>query len=274
MQGGTVDTCVAGDGRLEYQVRGSGEPLLMIHGAVVCDSFEATVDELGQSYELVTYRRRGYGGSSPPRKMGTIADQAADAVALLDHLGVDATHVAGHSYGGVVALQMALDAPRRVHSLGLLEPPLLAAPSGAEFGAGAAAVGQMIRSGDVEAALLAFLTLVGGDDPVRRVSKTLPSAWYGQALTDLPAMFGADGASLGPWKFTEAQARSISQPALLVLGNKTAPLLVESTEMLKEWLPNAELFVLDGATHLLQMENPDGIVRGLLAFLGRHPMSS
>lgn len=269
-----MDTFVAGDGTLEYQVRGNGEPLLMVHGAIVSDSFEGIADALSRSYQLITYRRRGFGGSSPAREAGTIADQAADAVALLDHLDVGAAHVAGHSYGGVVTLQMALDAPQRVHSLGLLEPALLAAPSGAEFGAGAAAISDMYQSGDHEGALLAFLTAVGGDDPVPRISKTLPTAWYSQALTDLPALFGADLASLGPWEFTEAQAQSISQPALLVLGSRAAPLFVESFEMLKGWLPNAEPFVVDGATHLLQMEAPDGVVKGLLAFLGRRPLSS
>jgi pimeloyl-ACP methyl ester carboxylesterase len=99
----------------------------------------------------------------------------------------------------------------------------------------------------------------------------LPATWYGQALSDAPALFGADFASLGPWAFTEAQARSITQPALLVLGDRSGPLFVESFEMLKDWLPNAEPFVLEDATHLLQMENPGGMVEGLLSFLERHP---
>jgi len=267
-----MDTFVAGDGHLECQVRGSGEPLLMIHGAVISDSFEAVAGRLSQSCQLITYRRRGFGGSSPARDAGTIADQATDAVALLDHLGVGAAHITGHSYGGIVALQMALDAPQRVHSLALLEPPLFfATPSGVEFGARAAAIKEIYQSGDTAGALVAFLTAVCGEDPVPRISKTLPATWYGQALSDAPALFGADFASLGPWAFTEAQARSITQPALLVLGDRSGPLFVESFEMLKDWLPNAEPFVLEDATHLLQMENPGGMVEGLLSFLERHP---
>src|SRR4051794_28069257 len=100
-----MDSFVAGGSTLEYQVRGGGEPLLMIHGAIIGDAFEALAENLSASYELITYHRRGFGASSPARESGTMIDQAADAVALLDHLGVGTAHVAGHSYGGAVALQ-------------------------------------------------------------------------------------------------------------------------------------------------------------------------
>jgi pimeloyl-ACP methyl ester carboxylesterase len=269
-----MDTCAAGDGSIEYRVRGSGEPLLLIHGAIFSDAFEPIADALSSSYQLITYRRRAFGGSSPARPGGTIADQAADAVALLDHLSVGAAHIVGHSYGGAVALQLALDAPTRAHSLVLLEPPMLAAPSFADFGAGAGVIGEIYQKGDAEGTLVAFLTAVGGDDPVARVSKTLPSSWHERALADLPALFEADLPSLGGWQFTEAQARSINQPALNVLGSNSAPLFADSHRLLADWLPAAEPFVLDGATHLLQIDDPDGIAKGILNFVGRHPIAN
>lgn len=111
---------------LEYEVSGAGEPVVFIHGALIADAFRPLVAEprLADRYRLITYHRRGYGGSSRTLGPISIAQQAADCRALLRHLGVERVHVVGHSYGGCVALQLALDAPRVIHSLALLEPAL------------------------------------------------------------------------------------------------------------------------------------------------------
>ena len=78
--------------------------------------------DLAHRYQLILYHRRGYGGSSCAAGPIGIAQQAADCQALLRSLGVERAHVVGHSYGGNVALQLALDAPDVAHSLALLEP--------------------------------------------------------------------------------------------------------------------------------------------------------
>ena len=82
-----METYIADGVELEYQVRGAGEPLLLIHGGMIADSFEPIADELAASYKLITYRRRGHHGA-PAHTDCTMAKVAADAVALLDHLGI------------------------------------------------------------------------------------------------------------------------------------------------------------------------------------------
>jgi len=266
-----MEKFVADGIHVEYQVRGAGEPLLLIHGGMIADSFEPIADEIAASYQLITYRRRGYHGT-PAHADCTMSKVAADAVALLDHLGIAAAHVGGHSYGGCTALQLALDAPTRVHTLPLLEACVMTVPAAAEVGAGLASITEMFESGDSEGALVALLTAVGGPDPVSRLDRTLPEGWFDQAAADLPTVFAADLPSLGSWKFGREQAATIKQPALTLLGSESAPWYSESHDMFNEWLPNAEPFVLEGATHMLQMDDPDGMAAGLLAFLGRHPM--
>ena len=64
----------------------------------------------------------------------SFAEHAADAAALLDHLGIRRAHVAGHSTGAIIALQLAVDRPDLVHSLALLEPLQLFSPSAAALG--------------------------------------------------------------------------------------------------------------------------------------------
>ncbi len=180
-----METYIADGIELEYQVRGAGEPLLLIHGGMIADSFEPIADELAASYKLITYRRRGHHGT-PAHPDCTMAKVAADAVALLDHLGIATAHVGGHSYGGVTALQLALDFPTRVHTLPLLEAFVMTVPAAADVGTGLASITEMYQSGDSEGALIGLLTLVGGPDPVSRLNRTLAAGWFDQALADLP----------------------------------------------------------------------------------------
>ncbi len=266
-----METYIADGVELEYQVRGAGEPLLLIHGGMIADSFEPIADELAASCKLITYRRRGYHGT-PAHPDCTMAKVAADAVALLDHLGITAAHVGGHSYGGVTALQLAVDFPTRVYTLPLLEACVMTVPAAEDVGTEFASITEMYQSGDLEGALVGLLTAVGGPDPVSRLDRTLPEGWFDQALADLPNDFAADLPSLGAWQFGPEQAATITQPALTLLGSETAAWYAESHDVFNQWLPNPEPFVLDGATHMLHWDDPKGVAAGLLAFLARHPI--
>ena len=94
---------------LEYDAVGSGEPLLLIHGGLIAaNSFVPLVAEssLASRSQIISYNRRGYAGSSRPTPPFSIAQQAADARALLGHLGISRAHVVGHSYGGAIAIRV------------------------------------------------------------------------------------------------------------------------------------------------------------------------
>src|SRR5215207_8684047 len=116
---------------LEYEVVGSGEPVLLI-SPVLADGFLPLLAEpaLADRYQLIRYHKRGWVGSTHTLPPVGVATHAADAAGLLEHLGVRRAHVAGHSTGAVVAAQLALDTPEAVHSLILLEPMMLSVPSG------------------------------------------------------------------------------------------------------------------------------------------------
>ena len=124
---------------IEYEVRGSGEPLLFIHGAILADAFFPLLNEptIANHYRVIYYHRRGFAVSDRAPNPFMIHQQAADCRALLHHLDIARTHVAGHSYGAITALQLALDSPDAMQSLALLEPIVLdAIPSGPMFGEG------------------------------------------------------------------------------------------------------------------------------------------
>ncbi len=110
-----VDGC-----RLAYTVRGDGPPVLLIQGVGLHgDGWRPQVDALAERYRLLTFDNRGVGRSQPAGEI-SVERMARDALALMDAQGWDSAHVAGHSLGGPVALEMALRAPERVRSLALL----------------------------------------------------------------------------------------------------------------------------------------------------------
>jgi pimeloyl-ACP methyl ester carboxylesterase len=207
------------DGReLEYEVQGAGEPVVLVHGAHIADAFAPLLTEpaLMERYQLVLYHRRGFAGSTHADGPLSIAQQAADCRALMQHLSVPRAHVVGHSYGGVIALQLALDAPDMVHSLALLEPALFMVPSAPQFMDAMAPVLQMYEAGDKMRAVDSFLQAVVGPEYRRALDRMLPGA-FAQAVADADTFFRIELPALEQWSFTQAEARRIAQPVLAVL---------------------------------------------------------
>lgn len=263
---------------LEYEVRGSGEPVALIHPGHYADWFMPLMAEpvLADRYRLLTYHRVGCAGSSPVHGAVSLAQQAAHCRALLRHLGIERAHVVGHSSSANIALQLALDAPDLVHSLGVLEPALVSVPS-AHAGRGfVEAAIQLHRNGDNAGALDTFLRGVCGPGYREVLDRALPGA-FDQHVADADTFFDVELPAMREWSFTQETARRIVQPALAVVGARSlelSPIWGERQELLLSWLPNAEPFVLPDATHLLQVQNPRGMAEGLAAFFGRHPMSA
>ena len=150
---------------VEFEVRGRGEAVLFIHGAIVADSFRPVMDEEALSeYKLIRFRRRGYGASATPSSPPTIGEHVSDARSLIRHLGVDIAHVVGHSGGGPIALQLALDAPESVRSLVLLEPAFMNAEVAAAFFEIIAPLVEMHRAGDSAKAVHLWMSAGAGSD--------------------------------------------------------------------------------------------------------------
>jgi pimeloyl-ACP methyl ester carboxylesterase len=263
-------------GELEFEVTGAGEPVLLIHGAFIAEAYAPLCAEavLNSCYRLVRYHRRGYAGSSPVRAPFSVAEQAADCRALLRHLGIERAHVVGHSSGGVMALRLALDAPEVVHSLVLLEPALLDVPSGAMLAEGLGPVLERYAAGDKEGAADGFLRWAIGPDYRVWLDRLIPGAFQ-QLVADADTFFGVEYPSMQEWRFTREDARRITQPVLAVLGGESAsiwPGWTEVQDRLREWLPQAEPFVLAGANHALEERDPRGVAEAMASFLARHIM--
>jgi pimeloyl-ACP methyl ester carboxylesterase len=95
--------------------------VLFIQGiGVVGACWRPQVDHLSKNFQTLLFDNRGIGKSQPCHGPITIETMADDALALLDAVGWDSAHVVGHSMGGIIAQQLALDSPKRIRSLSLL----------------------------------------------------------------------------------------------------------------------------------------------------------
>ena len=247
---------------------------MLIHGALIAEAYaplcaEPALQPLPAGALPPARLRRQQPGQAP----FSIAQQAADCRALLRHLGIERAHVVGHSSGGVIALQLALDAPEVVHSLVLLEPALLDVPSGPC---------SPRRSGRRSSSTM---------PATRRGRPTASCAWRSGQPTEPcstadPGRVRAVGrrrrhllrrraAVDREWRFTREDARRITQPVLGVLGAESAkiwPGWPEVQARVQEWLPQTEPFVLAGANHALEEMDPRGVAEAMAPFLARHPM--
>ena len=260
---------------LEYEVIGAGEPVLLV-SPVLADGFLPLLSEpaLTDRYQLIRYHKRGWMGSTHTPPPVSIADHAADAAALLDHLGVPRAHIAGHSSGAAVAVQLALDHPETVQTLILLELSLLSVPSGEAFLEQAGPAFEAYASGDPAGALAIFTSAVSGLEWTTcraLLEERVPGA-VEQAIGDADTFFGIELPALTEWTFGREQAAAIHQPVLSVLGTETQPLWVEVAEFLRSTLPQVDECTIDGVGHLLHIQRPEPVARGMAEFLERHSM--
>jgi pimeloyl-ACP methyl ester carboxylesterase len=261
---------------LEYAVQGQGEPVLLIGTGPIADSFlPFCADEgLAGRYRLIRYHQRGQVGSTHSPQPVPYAEHAADAAALLDQLGTGRAHVAGHSTGALIALQLAADRPDLVHTLALLEPPLAGAPSAGAFFEKAGPALAAYGAGDRAGAMAAFLSAVTSLDweTCRTVIDTHVPGGVAQAIRDADTVFGGYLPALTAWEFGPEQAATIAQPVLSVLGTETERWFADSHELLRAWFPQAEACPIAGAAHLLHLQRPAPVAQGVAAFFARHPI--
>jgi pimeloyl-ACP methyl ester carboxylesterase len=259
---------------LDYAVHGSGDPVVLVHWGVASAWAEPFLREpaLAERFRLLTYHRAGYGGSSRVEGPIGIAEHARDCRLLMQHVGIERAHVVGHSSSAPIALQLALDSPDAVRSLVLMESarPTPTTETQERFVRGTVEPAiERYRAGDEAGAVDTWFRGVFGEGYREALEQGLPGA-FDEAVAGTDTFFTQELPALQQWSFTREDAGRVTCPALLVLGERTAPTFPERRDLLLAWLPNAEPFDLPRATHLLHVQNPRGAAEALAGFFARH----
>ena len=262
-------------GVLEVEVRGSGEPVLLVQTALSTDELRPLAEHelLRERYRTILYHRRGYGGSSPISGPGSVARDADDCRALLAALGVEPAHVVGVSYSAAVALQLASSAPSSVRTVTAMEPPPVHVPSADEFRATNAELLATFHADGAAAALDRIMTMLAGPE-WRRESERQSAGSVASMERDATTFFATDIPALLSWEFDAAAAARIRCPVLYVGGTESGPWFAQVRELVHTWLPHAEDVVIPGAGHLLALTHPAEVATAVVDFLRRNPMDA
>jgi 3-oxoadipate enol-lactonase len=249
---------------LHAEVSGTGEAVLLAH-AIGCDlrMWDELAPVLASRWRVIRFDARGHGRSPVPRRPYSMSELAADALAVLDRLGVERAHWVGLSMGGMIGQAFALAHGERLGRLVLANTTSSYGPEGrAMWEARAKAVAE----GGVAAVKDLAMTRYFSDDFRARHPEVV--ARVGARFLETPAE-GYIGCcdAIRDLDFT-AQLARIRARTLVIAGEKDAGTPPAMSEAIASRIPGARLTAIPGAAHLSAIEAPtafNALVRDFLA---------
>jgi 3-oxoadipate enol-lactonase len=264
----------ASDGtRLWYEVFGNprGEPLLLIQG-LGADARGWTLQRraLGRDFRCIAFDNRGAGRSDKPAGPYSLEQMAADAVAVLDEVGVDSAHVVGASMGGVIAQILGVRHAARVRSLVLACTACSHLPWRREL---LEEWAQVAREHGMAAMSRRSLRWLVGPRSHRRLY--LPANLFASFLMRVPpAAFAAQVRAILDMDDAMAdELQAIAVPVLVITGSQDILTPVADAEELADRIKAAELAILPGAAHALMAEQAGAFNHEVVDFLDRASLS-
>jgi pimeloyl-ACP methyl ester carboxylesterase len=233
--------------QLYYERHGSGRPLVLLHGGLLTIdlNFGPLLEPLAASRQAIAVELQGHGRTADTDRPMTIEALAGDVIALLDHLGIDQADVFGLSLGGLVAYAVALSAPARVGKL-IVASADAHRPPGRE-------------------------SVPLGEDRLPTMADYQGWRDAYQAIAPDPAHFdefaARNSAMVHEFPGWTDELRSLQAPTLLIFGDRDFSPLADVVELFG-LLPNAQLAVLPGTTHVGVIRRSAEVLALITSFLG------
>jgi pimeloyl-ACP methyl ester carboxylesterase len=256
--------------RFAWRVDGAGPPLVIIQGVGACGtSPNPQIELLASHYSCLGFDNRGIGMSLPAGRPLSLAQMAADVGAVMDDLGWASAHIVAHSFGGMVAMQLALSERRRVRSLALL----------CSFARGADAaqpsfwlvwILARLRLGSRALRRRAFQELVLPEDHPELHSAAMAqrlSGIVGHDIADAPPITREQVSVMRGADLTARLSELAGIPTLVVNGEKDRLARPELGRALAAGIPGARYVEIAGAGHSLPVIDPEVCAALILSHL-------
>src|SRR5271154_6360179 len=230
---------------LHYLVRGTGPPVLCVHGATGTGSYDwsKVAGALEDRYRFIIPDLRGHGASDYQAGEMSIEAVNADLIALINHEDLEPPHVLAFSFGAEAALDLELLYPGTAASLILLSPglgdPKSSVPTRAQLEAG------------WPRTLRALHADRHGDDHWLAIMIELCERAVARPKADLE------------------DVAKIRCPVLLVLGSEDDPRRLRQAEVMRDAHDRTEIVVIEGGRHAVHKDRPDEVVSAVGSFLSR-----
>lgn len=254
-----------------YVIReGAGQACLFVHAGLGTGAMWRGVwDELPGGLALAATDLPGHGRTPHEPGRSLQAQAVADALEAMDGA---AHHLIGHSFGGTVALRLAVERPDLVRSLSLIEPVCFnfladaQDPAYSAYLERMAALGAAMSGGDWHRAAEIFLRAWG------LAGETLSPRQLDAVAKRMPLIHQANADILEtetPGRLRLEAIRAIPCPVQLIAGSRTDPVIFDIHRVIAAALPQAEAHVIPGADHMVTLSHPGDVAARLGAFLAR-----
>ncbi len=254
-----------GEVDIAWEEAGRGAPVLLIHGLGYPRwGWEPLVPLLATKYRVLSFDNRGIGASSVPPGPYTAAEMATDAIAVLETAGVQRAHVIGSSLGGMIAQELAIEAPDRVDRL-----VLLSTTPGADTGypMPEVTVNLLADAAGLPApvGLRRFVENALGPDPDPALVERILA--HRLSAPQDPAGWAAQAAAGTTYEGGGRAARIVA-PTLIISGSADNVVDHRNSEVLADQIPNTRLELLEDGGHLVFWERPRRVAELVVGHLG------
>ncbi len=259
--------------KIRYEIRGDGKPLALIMGFSGSGRAwtESFLELIEPRFKLLVIDNRGTGESGQPNGPWTIADMAADVIAVLDHARVDRALVFGISMGGMIAQELVLGYPGRVEGLVLgctncgRSHSIQAAPE---------SIAKLVPEPGLsqqQAALRALSVAVSkeffGSPTGAAFFMRMASEMVNSPITPMET-YAHQVYALSEFDSFE-RLKAINLPTLVITGDQDAIIPYKNSEVLGREIRGAKLHIVKGAGHMFVWEALSEVADTIGAFLSR-----
>lgn len=268
------------DIRICYEIKGEGEPVLLVHGfGSEKESWNAQFEPLSEHFKVIRFDNRGAGESERPNQPYLMEMFADDTAGLLDHLNIEKAHIIGWSLGGMIVQQFAVRYPERIKKIVLINtlPKIPGEQSGLEMYKNNQIKGYHRKMEDPKKAFFEGAKLSYSRKFRKQMeqnpNKTFHGLFSAQDLIDISILHPATPQDI------ENQAHALSkydvmdelsdikQQTLIIAAEKDRITPLIMNKRIHNEIPNSELIVMEGVGHGSPREKAPTVNQYITEFL-------